>query len=126
MKKQFRNVYELIKRSVKKYGKDDPLKLAGTTAYFTVFTMAPIIIIIVSITGFFIGQENIHDKVFVELDQLIGEKGTQYVRTLVDNYKGTEKSILGTIVGFLAFIFMLLILKLKKLHLINNLNSFLL
>lgn len=105
MIKALKNGLTLITRSARKYKKDDPVRLAGTTAYFTVFALAPIIIIIVSVTGFLIGEEKIQEKVFTELNRLLGDQGTQYIRNLVVNYHTTEKSITGTIVGFVVFIF---------------------
>ncbi len=105
MIKALNKVFTLIKRSVRKYKKDDPVRLAGTTAYFTVFALAPIILIIVSVTGFIIGEEKIQEKVFSELNRLLGDQGTQYIRDLVTNYHSTEKNIIGTIVGIIILIF---------------------
>jgi len=99
-----RNSWTLIRRSAKKYKEDDPVRLAGTTAYFTMFALAPIIIIIVSITGLFIGEETIQEKVFNELRRLLGEQGTQFIRELVNNYATTRKSIIGTMVGLMIFL----------------------
>ncbi|MFO7670162.1 MAG: YihY/virulence factor BrkB family protein [Bacteroidales bacterium] len=104
MIKALKNVFTLIKRSVRKFKKDDPVRLAGTTAYFTVFALAPIILIIVSVTGFLIGEEKIQEKVFSELNRLLGDQGTQYIRDLVANYHSTEKNIIGAIVGTIVLI----------------------
>jgi uncharacterized BrkB/YihY/UPF0761 family membrane protein len=68
MKKKVKQVFELLKRSVKKFKKDNPLQLAGTTAFFAVFAMAPLIIIIVSVAGILLGQEEIQTKVFAEIE----------------------------------------------------------
>ena len=105
MKNKLKAIIVLLKKAIQKYKTDDPVKLAGTTAYFTVFAMAPIIIIIISAVGILMGKEEIQEKVFIELNQLVGEQGTQYVRDLVSNYQDTQKSIIGTIVGFVIFIF---------------------
>lgn len=105
MIKTLRNGLQLIKRSVVKYKKDDPVRLAGTTAYFTVFALAPIIIIIVSVTGLLLGEKKIQEKLFTELNRLLGSQGTRYIRDLIANYHSTERSIIGTIVGFIVFIF---------------------
>lgn len=105
MKKIFQDIWLLLKKATLKYKKDDPVRLAGTTAYFMVFAMAPIIIIIVSIAGILLGQENIQEKIYVEVNKLIGEEGTQYVSDLVKNYQDTQKGIMGTIIGFIIFIF---------------------
>ena len=103
MKINIKNVALLLKNAAGKYRRDDTVRLAGTTAYFTVFAMAPIIIIIISVTGILIGQHQIQEKVYTELNRLIGEQGTQYIKNLVGNYQDTHKSIIGTIIGFIIF-----------------------
>ncbi len=105
MKKRLMEAFKLVKSAIKKYQKDDPVRLAGTTAYFTVFAMAPIIIIIISITGILLGETTIQHKVYNELQNLVGNQGTEYIKNLVANYQDTQKNIIGTIVGFGIFIF---------------------
>jgi len=105
MKKRIKQTFKLISNAAKRYKKDDPVRLAGTTAYFAIFAMAPIIIIIVSATGLLLGQEEIQEKIFFELNQLLGDQGTEYIKDLVRNYQGKTKNVIGTIVGFAIFIF---------------------
>ncbi|MGM0667998.1 MAG: YihY/virulence factor BrkB family protein [Bacteroidota bacterium] len=105
MKKKLLRVYLLLKKSTVKYKQDDPVRLAGTAAFFMIFAMAPIIIIIISIIGILLGQETIQEKIYVEINTLIGEKGTQYIKDLVSNYQDTSRGTIGTIVGFIVFLF---------------------
>ncbi len=105
MKKKFKQVFEILKRAVKKYKEDNPVQLAGTTAFFAVFAMAPLIIIIISVAGILLGQEQIQAKLFGEIDQYLGEQGTQNIRIIVENFQDQQKGITGTIVGFVIFIF---------------------
>lgn len=105
MKEKFKQVFRLLKRAARKYDKDNPLQLAGTTAYFAVFAMAPLIIIIVSVAGILLGQDQIQTKLFQEINNFLGDQSTQYIRNLVENFQNTRKSIIGTIVGFVIFIF---------------------
>jgi membrane protein len=105
MKEKFKQVFVLLKRAAKKYEKDNPVQLAETTAYFAVFAMAPLIIIIVSIAGILLGQEQIQTKLFEEIQNFLGEQSTQYIRSIVENFQNTQESIIGTIVGFVIFIF---------------------
>jgi membrane protein len=104
MKKIFFAGYRLISNSVKRYNVDDPLRLAGTTAFFTIFALAPVLIIILSVTGILLEEEAIRVKVFEELEKLIGQQGTSYIISLVSNYPDIQKSYIGTIVGVIIFI----------------------
>jgi membrane protein len=105
MKEKFKRIFELMKRSVKKFKQDNPMQLAGTTAFFAIFAIAPLIIIIVSVAGMLLGQEQIQTKLFTEIDQFFGEQGAQYIRSIVENLQDTRKGIIATIVGFAIFIF---------------------
>ncbi len=100
-----KQIWRLIKLSADRYRKDNPIQLSGTTAFFAVFAMAPLIIIIVSVAGILLGQEQIQAKLFEEINQILGDQGAQYIRGIVDNFEDTRKSITGTIVGFAMFIF---------------------
>jgi membrane protein len=105
MKEKFKAVRSILKKSIKEYKKDDPVKLAGSTAYFTIFAIAPIFIIITAILGFFVKEEVITEKIYEELNQLIGTQGTEFVKPVVENFQDTERNIVGTIIGILVFLF---------------------
>jgi membrane protein len=104
MKKKIRQIFNLLKRSVIKYKKDDPVRLAGTTAYFTVFALAPILIIIISVIGLLMGEETISTKAYEELRELIGQQGTAYIKNLVSNFQDRQQNIAGTIIGIVVFL----------------------
>jgi membrane protein len=105
MNEKIKEVLGLLKRAVQKFRKDNPVQLAGTTAFFAVFAMAPLIIIIVSVAGILLGQEQIQTKLFDEIDNFLGAQSSEYIRSIVDNFQDTRTSIIGTIVGFVIFIF---------------------
>jgi len=105
MKDKFNRMIRLLKRTAGKFKKDNPVQLAGTTAYFAVFAMAPLIIIIVSVAGILLGQEEIQAKLFEAIDSILGEQPQKDVRNIVENFQDQRKGIIGTIVGFIIFIF---------------------
>ncbi len=99
-----KSAWKIIRRAVRQFRSDDPIRLAGTTAYFAIFAMAPIVIIIISLAGMVMGQEQISKQVYNELTSFLGSKSTDYIRTLVENYTSQDKNMIGTIVGIVAFL----------------------
>lgn len=95
---------KILVNSVRDFKKDDPVKLAGTTAFFTIFAIAPIFIIIVSVLGLVIGEEEVNKKLFAELNSLIGSEGAGFIRTIVDNFRDADRNITGTIIGIIVFL----------------------
>ncbi len=99
-----RSARKVIVRAFRKFRKDDPVRLAGTTAYFAIFAMAPIVIIIISLAGIIMGKQEISSQVYAQLNDLIGDQGTSYIRNLVDNYSSQDKNTLGTVIGVGVFL----------------------
>ncbi|MGF1586365.1 MAG: YihY/virulence factor BrkB family protein [Bacteroidales bacterium] len=104
MTSRFYAIRKILVNSISNYRKDDPVKLAGTTAFFTIFAIAPIFIIITSVLGLLFGQDTVSEKVFAELESLIGREGTGFVETIVENFRDTERNIQGTIIGVIIFL----------------------
>ncbi len=104
LKKYFSDVKQILAKSVKKYKKDNPIRLAGTTAYFIIFAIAPILIIIISVLGLIIEEKTISSKIYNEINAMIGEEGTGFIKNIVENFQNTDRNFIGTIVGIAVFL----------------------
>ena len=104
MKKKLKSVWKILLRSVKGYKKNDPIKLAGTTAFFTIFAVAPILIILISVLGFVLEEDTVRQRIFEEVESIIGLQGAQYIETQVDNFRNQQLTTIGTIIGILLFL----------------------
>lgn len=99
------DVLKIIKRSFKNFGSNDPMQMAGTTAYFALFSIVPILIIIISVFGLLTGDEAIRQKIFEELSMFVEEENTQFLERAVENYELIENSGIGAVIGILIFLF---------------------
>ena len=103
-KKGIKDTLKIFKKSVSNFGSNRPVEHAGTTAYFAIFSLAPMLIIIVSVFGYFAGDVMIRDKLFEELSVILGDESVRVLRNAIDNYNITEKSGIGTIIGVTFFL----------------------
>ncbi|MEZ4884760.1 MAG: YihY/virulence factor BrkB family protein [Chitinophagales bacterium] len=87
------------------YSKDNSLKLGAALAYYTVFSFAPVIIIMISIAGFFFGEEAIRGEVYLELNGLLGDYAALQVQELIENSYVENSSIWVATVGVIGLIF---------------------
>jgi membrane protein len=101
---RFTDTYHIFKKSIQNFGSNNPVDLAGTTAYFATFSMAPIIIIIISVFGFIVGDYTMREKLFDEINVLLGSESTEVLRNAINNYQIAEESAFGTIVGIIFFL----------------------
>jgi membrane protein len=104
MKKYLIAVRKIVVRAFRQYQKDNPIQLAGTTAFFAIFAIAPIFLIITSLLGIILGQDEITRRILDEIQSLIGDEGAEFVATLIEDYGGADRNIPGTIIGVGAFL----------------------
>ena len=96
--------YKITRKSLSHFMANRPVEMAGTTAYFAIFSMVPIIIIIVAVIGLITGNEAISEKLFEELSLLVGQENSTVLEKAINNYELSENSLTGTIIGIGFFL----------------------
>ncbi len=91
--------YKITRKSLAHFMTNRPVEMAGTTAYFAIFSMVPIIIIIVAVFGIVTGDKAISEKLFEELSLLVGQENSVVLEKAINNYELSENSLIGTIIG---------------------------
>jgi membrane protein len=98
------DTFKIWKATVMNIGASSIIDLSGTTAYFAIFSIAPILIIIIAVFGFVIGDDAIRYKLFEELNVLIGQDSSKLLNEAIDNYQISDKKGIGTVVGIVLFL----------------------
>ncbi|WP_163708182.1 YihY/virulence factor BrkB family protein [Mangrovibacterium lignilyticum] len=99
------NLGRIFRKAFVHFMDNRPVELAGTTAYFAIFSVAPILIIVIAVFGYLVGQSTVRDKLFEELTVLVGADSTSLLQDAIDNYRIVENSTIGTIIGLTFFLF---------------------
>jgi len=105
VKKGLGNAWTIFRKAAVDFMDNRPFELAGTTAYFAIFSSVPILIIIISVFGYLAGRSTIRDKLFDELSVLIGPDSTGLLQDAISNYRIAENSGIGSIIGIVLFLF---------------------
>ncbi len=72
MKLSFKGTWEIIKETFKGFSDDKVSKLSGSLAYLTIFSMGPLLIVIISLCGLFFEREAVEGKIYSVLRDFIG------------------------------------------------------
>src|SRR3954447_7236810 len=79
---------KLLKESLQELAKNDPLRMAGATAFFTTFALPPILIILIEVSGLLFGSDATGRKLIGGLAAIIAKESVhQIVNTLINFYK---------------------------------------
>lgn len=98
------DVFKITRKSLSHFMGNRPVEMAGTTAYFAIFSMVPIIIIIVSVFGMVTDDVIIREKLFEELSLLVGGENISVLERAINNYQLSEKSTTGAVIGVVFFL----------------------
>lgn len=83
---------------------DGAPRLGAALAYYTVFSIAPLVLIIIAVAGLFSGQEAAEGKVYASLEGTIGPKSAEFVEEVIVATSKETKSIVATITGILILL----------------------
>ena len=99
-----RGVLDVCVKSVSAWFDHNAASLGAALAYYTLFSVAPILIIAIAIAGYVFGADTAQTEVFAQLQALIGEAGAAAVRDLVANAHYSDKQGLAAAVGVVTLI----------------------
>ena len=90
-------LWDLVKKSVNAWIEDYAPSMGGALAYYTLFSIAPMLIIVIAIAGFFFGQEAAQGEIVAQLQGLLGEEGAVAIQGLLESASEPTQGILATI-----------------------------
>ena len=104
MRKKFISVYTYIKQVFTEFIEDDILKYSASLAYYTVFSLAPVLIVIISICGALFGKEAIQGHVYGQIKGLVGSDAAIQIQETIKNIHLTGQNIFATIVSVIILL----------------------
>jgi membrane protein len=97
--------FKLLKDSFKVFRRNDPLRLAGATAFFTTFALPPIIIILLQVFGTIFSIDNLSDRFFLRLAEVLGKDSTEQIKATFSGFKAQAKNWYITVGGVIFLMF---------------------
>src|ERR1700726_4464823 len=94
----------LCEKAVYRWLDDRAPTMGAAIAYYTVFSLAPILVMVIAVAGLAFGQQAAEGALFGELADLIGPESAVAVQAMLRSASSTRSGILATAVGIGALI----------------------
>lgn len=104
MRKQAISFFKFNKQVLSEFIADDVLKHSASLAYYTILSLAPLIIIILSITGKLFGEEAISGELYGEIKDLVGSEAALQVQTAVQNIHLSSGNYVANTIGIVVLL----------------------
>src|SRR5258705_10705678 len=98
MRKRLFNIYSYIRQVFKEFSADNILKYSASLAYYTVFSIAPLLVIITTLSGIFFGQEAVRGEVYSQLNGLVGRVAAIQIQDTIKEIHLTGNNFFASII----------------------------
>lgn len=104
MRKKIITVYQYLKQVFTEFIEDNILKYSASLAYYTVFSLAPVLIVIISICGVLFGKEAIQGHIYNQIKGLVGNEAAVQIQETIKNIHLTGHNVFATIVSVVVLL----------------------
>jgi membrane protein len=105
MKKLISNLPNLFKLTYQGWKEDKASRLSAALAYYTVFSLAPLLVIVIAITGLFWQRDAVQSQVMNQVEGLVGVEGRTFISDLLTSASNPAEGITATIIGIITLLF---------------------
>ncbi|MHA4806702.1 YihY/virulence factor BrkB family protein [Flavitalea flava] len=103
--KKLPRYWKVLKKAVVEFDNDNGFKLSASLSYSTLFAMAPMIMVVISLIGIFFGRDAVQGRLYDQIKNLIGSTAAIQVQDIIKNIQQTKHSVTGAIIGGVILLF---------------------
>ena len=94
----------MLKEAAKAFSGDNAVKLSAALSYYTIFAIGPLLVIVLSLSGIFLGEAAVEGKLYGQIRGLIGSEAAKQVQEIIQNIQKTNNSTIGAIIGGIVLV----------------------
>jgi membrane protein len=83
---------------------DRGMKLSASLSYYTIFSLGPVLVIIISLAGIFFGRDAVRGKLFFQINGLVGNEAALQIQEIIKNIEQSHVTTAGAILGIFALV----------------------
>ncbi|RJP72726.1 MAG: YihY/virulence factor BrkB family protein [Ignavibacteriales bacterium] len=104
MKEKLFSIWKFIKDVVNSWGEDDIPRLGAALSFYTIFSITPILIIVIAVIGFFYNPNEASGEVFLQIKELAGKDAANLIQNTFKNANASNAGLTATIISFITLI----------------------
>jgi membrane protein len=105
MKINFKDYWKIFKQCFSEFDDQEIMKKSAALAYYTVFSLAPMLIIILSVVEFIYGDEAIQGSLYGQITGFVGASAAAQIQDMIKNAAVSDKSTVATIISIVTLVF---------------------
>ncbi len=90
---------KLFQETFKEWSEDKASRLAAALAYYTIFSIAPLLIIVIAVVGAVFGEEAARGEIVRQIQGLVGRQGAELIETAIQNANQPQTGTIASIIS---------------------------
>jgi membrane protein len=99
IKTRGQKIWYLFKESFNGFVEDNGIKLSAALSYYTIFSLPPLLLIIISISGIFFGADAVRGEIFGQINLLVGNAAAIQIQDAIKNVTLSNNNVFATTLG---------------------------
>ncbi|HLF26715.1 MAG TPA: YihY/virulence factor BrkB family protein [Anaerolineae bacterium] len=101
-----RNIWSLLKDTIAEWNAHAAPRLAAALAYYTAFSLAPLLVLVIALAGLVLGQQQAAQaEILNQVRQVLGDEGARFVGSMIAGLRNPASSTLAALVGVATLLF---------------------
>jgi membrane protein len=96
---------ELLKQAYADWTEDEAARLGASLAYYTVLSIAPLLIVLIAVIGLVYGQEAARGQIVQEMSSVVGSEAAKSLEDIINNAQQPATGTIATILGLITLVF---------------------
>src|SRR5205823_1600566 len=99
-----RDVFHLLKDTFTEWGEDRASRLGAAVAFYTVFSLTPLLVVVIAVAGFVFGEKAVRGEIVGQIQGLIGTEGADMIQTMIAKANEPGVGIVATVIGIVTLL----------------------
>lgn len=101
----FKKYWFLLKETYREFSDDRAIKLSAALSYYTVFSLPPLLIIIISLCGIIFGTDAVRGEIFGQINGLVGNEAALQIQEMIKNVSLSSDNKFAAMIGVVTLLF---------------------
>ncbi|MGE5523080.1 MAG: YihY/virulence factor BrkB family protein [Rhodospirillaceae bacterium] len=100
-----KNIWTMLKDAFTSWQEDYAPSMGAALSYYTMFSIAPLLLIVIAVTGLVFGEEAARGAIYGQLQGLMGDEGARAIENMVASANKPAQGIVATVAGVATLLF---------------------
>ena len=104
MKINIKDIFNVSKKALKEWWKKDPFKESAAIAYYAIFSLPGMLLLIITLAGYFFGRDAVNGHLSTQITSTMGADTAEQIQNMIEKASVSKNSVWATIIGVITII----------------------